>query len=281
MKQLKSVSIRLGNSLFVTLLSVFQLFLHRLTGQNQIMVGIPTAGQSHMGVSPLIGNCVNLLPVICEVDSGTTFTEFTQTVKRVMHTLDAYQKYSFAGLAQLGLSHFPVLNVLFNMDRPILEFHYSGLETELLEHEILFCQYELFLNVTESGQQLRLDFDYATSLFQQDTMEVWAQYFLHLLSSIVQEDGMRISALPLLRVRKASDFWKCGRHMRIPREFILVSWTNTNIRLLRVPSDKYIWPHPLVYWERRWNGHMSRLGENSTSRCGQPRCSYSRSSSES
>lgn len=136
-----------------------------MTGQNQIMVGIPTAGQSHMGVSPLIGNCVNLLPVICEVDSGATFTEFTQTVKRVMHTLDAYQKYSFAGLAQIGLRHLPVLNVLFNMDRPIPEFHYYGLETELLEHEILSTQYELFLNVTESGQQLRLDFDYAASLF--------------------------------------------------------------------------------------------------------------------
>ncbi|KAF6602348.1 hypothetical protein H6F38_33210, partial [Paenibacillus sp. EKM208P] len=39
-KQLKSVSIRLGNSLFVTLLSAFQLLLHRLTGQNQIIVGI-------------------------------------------------------------------------------------------------------------------------------------------------------------------------------------------------------------------------------------------------
>ncbi|MGG4217922.1 amino acid adenylation domain-containing protein [Paenibacillus jamilae] len=198
-KQLKSASIQLGNSLFVTLLSVFQLFLHRLTGRNQIMVGIPTAGQSHMGVSPLIGNCVNLLPVICEVDSEATFADFSQTVKRVMLTLDAYQKYSFAGLAQLGLSHLPVLNVLFNMDRPIPKFHFHELETELLEHELLFCQYELFLNVTETGQQLRLDFDYATSLFQHDTIKVWAQYFLHLLCSVVQEDRMHVSELTLLQ----------------------------------------------------------------------------------
>ncbi|WP_311083194.1 non-ribosomal peptide synthetase [Paenibacillus polymyxa] len=231
-KQLKSVSIRLGNSLFVTLLSVFQLFLHRLTGQNQIMVGIPTAGQSHMGVSSLIGNCVNLLPVICEVDSGATFTEFTQTVKRVMHTLDAYQKYSFAGLAQIGLSHLPILKVLFNMDRPIPEFHYYGLETELLEHELLFSQYELFLNVTESGQQLRLDFDYAASLFQQDTMEVWAQYFLHLLSSIVQEDGMRVSALSLLR--------------RTERERLLEVWATYADSKGNYPCvlDKYKHPSP-------------------------------------
>ncbi|UED72997.1 non-ribosomal peptide synthetase [Brevibacillus sp. DP1.3A] len=197
-KQLKSVSMRLGNSLFVTMLTAFQLFLHRLTGQKEVTVSIPTAGQSHMNAFSLIGNCVNLLPVISEVHADVTFAEYVQTVKRRMNEWELYQKYSFAGLAQLGLKHLPVINVVFNMDRPIPRFQFHQLETELLENEVSFSKYELFLNVTETQKQLRLDFDYNTDLFQQNVIEAWSGYFLNLLHVIVQNEEIRVSALSLL-----------------------------------------------------------------------------------
>ncbi|MET3210040.1 UNVERIFIED_CONTAM: iturin family lipopeptide synthetase A [Paenibacillus sp. PvR008] len=198
-KQLRSASIKLGSSLFITLLSAFQIFLHRLTGQQEVTVGVPTAGQSHMDAFSLIGNCVNLLPMISEVRPDATFTEHAQTVKERMNELDSFQKYSFAGLAQLGLRHLPVINAVFNMDRPIPRFQFHELEAELVENEVSFSKYELFLNVTEAQKQLRLDFDYNSDLFQQNIIEAWSGYFLNLLHSIVEEEGAHVSALSLLR----------------------------------------------------------------------------------
>ncbi|AET61188.1 iturin a synthetase a [Paenibacillus terrae HPL-003] len=198
-KQLRSASIKLGSSLFITLLSAFQIFLHRLTGQQEVTVGVPTAGQSHMDAFSLIGNCVNLLPVISEVRPDATFTEHAQMVKKRMNELDSFQKYSFAGLAQLGLRHLPVISAVFNMDRPIPRFQFHELEVELIENEVSFSKYELFLNVTETQKQLRLDFDYNSDLFQQSIIEAWSGYFLNLLHSIVVEEGARVSALSLLR----------------------------------------------------------------------------------
>ncbi|MEC0184206.1 non-ribosomal peptide synthetase, partial [Paenibacillus peoriae] len=198
-KQLRTTSIKLGSSLFITLLSAFQIFLHRLTGQKEVTVSVPTAGQSHMDVFSLIGNCVNLLPVIGEVRHDVTFSEYTQMIKKRMHELEAYQKYSFAGLAQQGLKHLPVMNVVFNMDRPIPRFQFHGLEAELVENEVSFSKYELFLNVTEVQKQLRLDFDFNTDLFEEATIKEWSEYFLHLLHSIVADEGSRVSSLSLLR----------------------------------------------------------------------------------
>ncbi|TKH36336.1 non-ribosomal peptide synthetase [Paenibacillus polymyxa] len=198
-KQLKSASIKLGSSLFITLLSAFQIFLHRLTGQREITVGVPTAGQSHMDAFSLIGNCVNLLPVISEVRPDSTFMEHAHTVKKRMNELESYQKYSFAGLAQLGLKHLPIIKAVFNMDRPIPRFQFHKLETELVEHEVSFSKYELFLNVTEAQKQLRLDFDYNADLFQPNIILAWSGYFLNLLHSLVEEEGARVSALTLLR----------------------------------------------------------------------------------
>ncbi|MGG1674003.1 amino acid adenylation domain-containing protein, partial [Paenibacillus sp. NRS-1783] len=198
-KQLRTTSIKLGSSLFITLLSVFQIFLHRLTGQKEVTVSVPTAGQSHMDAFSLIGNCVNLLPVIGEVRPDVTFSEYTQVIKKRMHELEAYQKYSFAGLAQQGLKHLPVMNVVFNMDRPIPRFQFQQLDVEVLENEVTFSKYELFLNVTEVQKQLRLDFDFNTDLFEEDTIKEWSKYFIHLLHSIVVDEGSRISSLSLLR----------------------------------------------------------------------------------
>ncbi|PNQ82102.1 non-ribosomal peptide synthetase, partial [Paenibacillus sp. F4] len=198
-KQLRTTSIKLGSSLFVTLLSAFQIFLHRLTGQQEITVNVPTAGQSHMDTFSLIGNCVNLLPVIGKVRPEITFSEYTEVIKKRMYELEAYQKYSFAGLAQLGLKHLPVMNVVFNMDRPIPRFQFHQLDVEVLENAVAFSKYELFLNVTEVQKQLRLDFEFNTDLFEVVTIKEWAEYFLHLLHSIVADERSRVSSLSLLR----------------------------------------------------------------------------------
>lgn len=202
-KQLKSVSMKLGSSLFITLLSAFQIFLHRLTGQKEITIGVPTAGQSHMNAFSLVGNCVNLLPTVCEVHSDVTFAECVQQVKRRMDEMEAYQKFSFAGLALLGLKHLPVINVVFNMDRPIPRLQFHQLETELLENEVTFSKYELFLNVTEIQGQLRLDFDYKTDLFQPNIVKAWSGYFLHLLQGIAGEERLRVAELALLNARQS------------------------------------------------------------------------------
>ncbi|WP_068774945.1 non-ribosomal peptide synthetase [Paenibacillus sp. FJAT-26967] len=197
-KQLKSCSMRLGSSLFVTLLSAFQLFLHRLTGLKEVTVGVPTAGQAQMNAYSLIGSCVNLLPVIGKVGPDDTFTEFAESIKKIINEQDPYQKYNFAGLAQLGLKHLPVINVVFNMDRPIPRFQFHQLDVELLENEVSFSKYELFLNVTENQKELRLDFDYNTDLFEPEIIEAWTGYFIHLLHSVVEEQDVRVSELSLL-----------------------------------------------------------------------------------
>ncbi|MCM3268071.1 non-ribosomal peptide synthetase [Paenibacillus elgii] len=205
-KELKAASIRLGSSLFVTLLSAFQLFLHRLTGLQQITVGIPTAGQAQMEAFSLIGNCVNLLPVASEVKPELTFAEYAQAVKSRMNELEPFQPYSFAALAERGLGHLPAVTAVFNMDRlPRLRFH--ELDAELLPNSISYSKYELFLNAIEIGSELRLDFDYSADLFPAETIRTWARYYVHLLHTIAQEQSLHISGLSLLDGGEIAQKW--------------------------------------------------------------------------
>ncbi|XET09652.1 amino acid adenylation domain-containing protein [Paenibacillus chitinolyticus] len=206
-QELKKTSIKLGSSLFVTLLSGFHLFLHRLTGQSDITVGVPTAGQSQMEAPFLMGNCVNLLPVLSRASSEQSFAAYAGSIKQRMNELDAYQAYSFAALAERGLRNLPVLTAVFNMDRPLPKLAFHELDTELLVHDPAYCKYELFLNVTEISKELRLDFDYNADLFQPETVETWSRYFIRLLESIAQGGDKRLPELSLLSAEESERVW--------------------------------------------------------------------------
>ncbi|HEV58341.1 MAG TPA: aminotransferase class III-fold pyridoxal phosphate-dependent enzyme, partial [Phycisphaerales bacterium] len=59
---LRQVGAQRGCTLYVTLLAAFQALLHRLTGQEDVIVGVPVAGQLAMGADHLVGYCLNVLP---------------------------------------------------------------------------------------------------------------------------------------------------------------------------------------------------------------------------
>ncbi|HXS17608.1 MAG TPA: condensation domain-containing protein, partial [Polyangiaceae bacterium] len=57
------------------LFSAFQILLHRLTGQLDIVCGVPTSGQMAAGLDPLVGHCVHVLPLRVSLDPKRSVAE--------------------------------------------------------------------------------------------------------------------------------------------------------------------------------------------------------------
>lgn len=70
---LRQLGVAHGASLYATLLTGFAVLLQRLTGQDDLVIGIPTAGQAATGEDTLVGHAVNVLPLRTRVDAGDTF----------------------------------------------------------------------------------------------------------------------------------------------------------------------------------------------------------------
>ncbi len=203
-KQLRALSIRSKNSLFITMLAAYGLFLHRLAGQNRMVVGIPTAGQSHMGVTHLMGNCVNMLPVYTEINGNESAADYISAVKTAMQQLDQHQSFSLASLAErMPEVHMPIINILFNMDRPIRKLNFSGLDSELISYPVQHLHYDLFLNVTEINQELMLDFDYSRDLIEPEVMRNWVEGYQNILLAMIQDCSLQISRLSLVTDKQA------------------------------------------------------------------------------
>ena len=202
-KQIKQSGARLGCTLFATLLSGFATLLHRLANQNDIVIGIPAAGQSLLENGSLVGHCVNFLPIRVGFLEHQTATDLLQQVKRTL--LDAYdhQSYTYGTLVRkLKLrrdpSRLPLVEVQFNLEKVGTGAEFAGSQTEVDPNPKAFVNFDLFLNVVESNNGLLIDCDYNTDLFDSETIDRWLTHFQTLLKSIASDANRPVDDLPIL-----------------------------------------------------------------------------------
>ncbi|NPC47683.1 amino acid adenylation domain-containing protein [Corallococcus sp. AB032C] len=201
---LKALGQREGRTLFVTLLSAFNVLLSRYTGQDDIVVGTPIAGRPRAEVEGLIGLFVNMLALRSDLSGKPTFKELLNRVHE--STLDAYahQDIPFERLVdalkpERHLSHSPIFQVMFvlqNAPMPTLEA--PGLVMEAKPVDTGTTKYDLSLLLVDLPQGLRVIAEYSTDLFERSTAERLLGHYLTLLEGIVAQPDLPISRLPLL-----------------------------------------------------------------------------------
>ncbi|MBF0428041.1 MAG: amino acid adenylation domain-containing protein [Magnetococcales bacterium] len=189
---------RCNSTLFMLLLAAYQLFLHRLSNQDELVVGILVLGRPPAIQEHLIGYCSHILPIKSRLQGDPTFPQFLQTVKQTLLTAMEHQNYPFARLIDRlkprnSMMHFPLVNTTFNMDTPIQ----LDLQTEWFPQPIHALDNALSVNVTDINGELVMEFDYSTELFEPTTMNRWIGHFQTLLTAIV-ESQTSVRTLPLL-----------------------------------------------------------------------------------
>jgi hypothetical protein len=194
-----------GCTFFTTLLAGFTVFLHRITQQRDVLVGITAAGQLASGKHHLVGHCANVLPLRTSIDGTRYFTDYLPALHRTL--LDAYehQQVTFNRLLKNMVvprdpSRIPLIPVRFNLARGIGErsIRVHGVEFEMFTNPRCFENFEIFLDAMEIEGALSLECYYNTDLFQAQTIRRRLEEFEVLLEGIVAKPEQAIAAFPLL-----------------------------------------------------------------------------------
>ncbi len=191
-------------TLFVILLGALKVLLSRLSGQDDIVVAIPAAGQSSASANQmLVGHCVNFLPLRTSVPDEASMAAYLGAVR--LAVLDAYdhQEYTYGSLVRRlpivrDPSRLPLTDIQFNLERVGTEMKFQGLDVRIDPNPKSFVNQDLFLNVIESAEGLVLDCDYNTALFDAGTIERWLGHFSTLLQSIVDDAEQSPARLAIL-----------------------------------------------------------------------------------
>jgi glutamate-1-semialdehyde aminotransferase/acyl carrier protein len=201
-ENLRLLSKRQGCTLFMTLLAGFQALLHRLSGQHDIVVGIPSLGRSAVEDGYLIGHCVNLLPLRSQLTDSLPFDQYLANVKR--HLFDAYEQQIYPQrrlIQKLKLDYTPgrapLAAATFNLERSSTPT-FAGLEVAVQTQPPRSTYFDLNVNITETEQSLRVDCDYRSEYFDATTIQRWLGHFQTLLESMVARPSDRVVDLALL-----------------------------------------------------------------------------------
>lgn len=203
-EQLHALSQQMGTSLFMTLLTGWQVVLARYSGQTDIVVGSPIAGRTQTELETLIGFFVNTLVLRTRLEGNPTFREALARVQTV--TLDAYahQELPFEYLvAQLqperDLSRQPLFQVSFALQNiPLEVLQLSNVTMELEPSQVMVAQFDLALHLQESATGLFGWLAYTTDLFDPSTIERMIGHFAMLLQNSVDYPAQGIQNLALL-----------------------------------------------------------------------------------
>ena len=168
---LKKIGAQHGCTLFVTLLAAFEALLSRLSGQDDFVVGVPMTGQALLDNSHLVGHCVNMIPLRCRIEPAARFVDHLKSVRHTFLDAQSHQQLTFGSLVRrLNVprdpARTPLVSVTFNIDKIGAPFDFGDLALESVESPPKrFVNFEISINVLDTGRNLLLECEYNTDLF--------------------------------------------------------------------------------------------------------------------
>ncbi|WP_338840247.1 amino acid adenylation domain-containing protein [Flavobacterium ginsenosidimutans] len=201
--ELKNIGISTGSSLVTTLLSAFEVFLCKITGQNDLVVGFPSSGNTLYDMRQLIGDCANLLPLRSTINPNISFYDYLK--ERNSQLFDAYdnQQVSFGHLLKSfpivrDPSRIPLVPVILTVDlnRTIEnEFSFTGLTHSFKPNPREFGTFEIQLHIFRAKNGPEFHWMYNTTLFKPETITKMMASFEEIISKVISNPNDPLSDL--------------------------------------------------------------------------------------
>ncbi|WP_264523076.1 non-ribosomal peptide synthetase [Flavobacterium sp. N502536] len=201
-------------SIFMGLIAVWNVLLHKYTNSTDIIIGTAVGGRDHIDLKEQIGGYINSLPLRNQIDPEQSFSTFFETVKEnTLSALDC-QFYPFADLLKLinykrDMSRSPLFDVMILLQNAVdNNQQYNIDETQvknikrLRETPVLT---DLDINFIEEGDYLGCQLIYNTDVFESEYVIGLLTHFKQLVEEIVLHPNIPISKIDYLSVNEREE----------------------------------------------------------------------------
>lgn len=191
-------------SLFMSLVALVKVLLHRYTLQEDIILGAPAAGRIHPDLEGQIGFYVNTLALRDKIYGNDSFLEIVQRIKQTTVEAHDHQLYPFDILVtELGLKRDVSRSVLFDVG--ISLENQSNLTMKMADvviHEYKIdwgtSKVDMTFMFKEDDANLSCALIYNTGLFKESTLERMISHIEELMISILAHADLPIKGLNML-----------------------------------------------------------------------------------
>ena len=197
-----------GGTMFMTLQSALFVLLYKYTGQNDIVIGSPTAGRDHPDLINQIGFFLGALPIRVLINKDETFDLLYQKIKETDADALTHQLYPYDQLTEdLDFIRDSGRNPLFDV---WLDYHGSEINSDklflkgivqsdfVLYERDVFAKFDLTFVFYEKGNHLILNFEYNTQIYTSHQITKLLDNLIHILTNITSFSGVRISDIDII-----------------------------------------------------------------------------------
>ncbi|HYH79230.1 MAG TPA: amino acid adenylation domain-containing protein, partial [Longimicrobium sp.] len=202
---LNALSRRHGTTLFMTLLAGWAAVLGRLSGQDDVVIGTPTANRGRAEIEGLIGFFINTLALRLDLSGSPTTAELLGRAKARALEAQQNQDIPFEQVVELvqparSMAHTPLFQVMFTwQNAPAASLDLPGLILGSVRGEsTATAKYDLALTLSESGGRVVGGVVYATALYDAETVERHVAYLRRALEEMVADEHRAVERLALL-----------------------------------------------------------------------------------
>lgn len=216
---LKKLAVKTGTTLYILLLSGFNILLSKYTSQQDIVIGSATAGRHNSDLNDIIGMFVNTVAIRSYPNAEKSFITFLEEEKDIVLRAFDNQNYQFQELVRkLGLkrelSRNPIFDVMFelqNMDIPLMKSEdISIVKCDFVNKG---AKFDILFEILEKDNTIMFNIEYCSKLFYEETIRRMGMHYINILTQIVNNPDLKISDINII-----SD---------VEREQILNSFNNT------------------------------------------------------
>ncbi|MCO7189534.1 MULTISPECIES: non-ribosomal peptide synthetase [unclassified Pseudoalteromonas] len=192
-----------GQTLFGVLECVFALWMSRLSGQSDLVLGTPVAGRELSELEAVIGNFINTLVLRHRIEPELTFTDVLAQCNETLQNALSHQHIPFDALVETlnserSLGIHPLVQVVFRVNNQVNEaLKLDGLDVTVNDTGVRSAKLDLEVSVIDSGDTLVVEWLYDSALWQERSIESFARQYTHLLRTCLQEPQRRISEMSL------------------------------------------------------------------------------------
>lgn len=184
-------------------LTLFNVLLYNLTGQEDVAVGMAVANRNHRDVTGLIGFFVNTLVIRNRIDPQADFTDMLEQISVSVREAFQYQDYPFDLLVEkLKPERHGSFQPLFNVMYAYQNFSSvnqlstlnpaTGLEdvdfrplTEFYNPESSRARFDMTFYVHELREGMEIGFEYNVGLFKADSIKRYLSIYEQFLTRLV------------------------------------------------------------------------------------------------
>ncbi|NHB62062.1 non-ribosomal peptide synthetase [Photorhabdus sp. RW14-46] len=216
---LKHLGQQHGATLFMTLLTAWAALLSRLSGQDDVVIGIPSANRNLREIEPLLGFFVNTLALRIDLSDMPDVATLLRRVRQTTLGAQEHQDLPFEQVVEIVQpprrpEHTPLFQVMFAwQESETEEWQLPELAVTPFELGYDIAKFDLQLELTEKAGEIVGELNYSSALFDHETIERQVGYLQAILRAIVNQPQQPVTAIDILSSSE--------------RELLLENWNAT------------------------------------------------------